>query len=132
MAWPDPTRPDGTASSGGRTADPDSRARTHLANERTFLAWLRTGLTLMALGLGAEQFLEEGLIPGVPVTAILAALLVVGGVAMTAMAGVHYTHGRDRIEAGTFRPPLRVVVAAVTLVGIAGLVALGLVLLLRW
>ena len=31
-----------------RALDVDSRARTHLANERTFLAWLRTGLALLA------------------------------------------------------------------------------------
>ena len=37
--------------------DPDSRARTHLANERTYLAWFRTGITLVALGLAAAQFL---------------------------------------------------------------------------
>ena len=31
-------------------ADPDSRARTHLANERTFLAWIRTSLGFLAGG----------------------------------------------------------------------------------
>ncbi len=41
--------------------DPDTRARTHLANERTFLAWLRTSLTTIALGIGASDFLvDEG------------------------------------------------------------------------
>ena len=46
-------------------ADPDSRARTHLANERTFLAWLRTGLALIVLGIGAAQFVshERQLVP---------------------------------------------------------------------
>ena len=29
--------------------DEESRTRTHLANERTFLAWFRTGITLIAL-----------------------------------------------------------------------------------
>jgi len=37
----------------------ESRARTHLANERTFLAWLRTGIALISLGLAAAQFLER-------------------------------------------------------------------------
>ena len=27
----------------------DTRTRTHLANERTFLAWLQTGITAIAL-----------------------------------------------------------------------------------
>lgn len=30
--------------------------RAHLANERTYLAWLRTSLALMAFGLGAAKF----------------------------------------------------------------------------
>ncbi len=37
----------------GRTPD----YRFSLANERTFLAWIRTGLALIAGGLGCAQFL---------------------------------------------------------------------------
>lgn len=33
-----------------------SVARDHLASERTFLAWLRTGLGLIALGVAVERF----------------------------------------------------------------------------
>ena len=40
---------------------PDTQAE--LANERTYLAWLRTGLALVAAGLGAERILPaEGII----------------------------------------------------------------------
>ena len=111
-------------------ADADSRARTHLANERTFLAWLRTGLSLIALGLVGAQYLERNLIPGIPVITAFGALLVLSGVVMTAAAGLHYVRSRDRIEAGTYDPNARVVVVAVALVAVAGLIALGLVLLL--
>lgn len=31
----------------------ESLIRTHLANERTFLAWLRTAVVLLGVGLGA-------------------------------------------------------------------------------
>jgi len=33
-----------------------SIARDHLANERTFLAWLRTGVTLMGVGVALVKF----------------------------------------------------------------------------
>jgi putative membrane protein len=118
-----------TAREPGR--DPDSRARTHLANERTFLAWLRTGLSLVALGLGSAQFLQQDLVPGMPVTALFAAFLVTSGVVMTAFAAVHYAHGRAGIDAGAFRPAGRAVVVGTALVAIAGIAALALVLLLR-
>jgi putative membrane protein len=53
--------------------------RFSLANERTFLAWIRTGLALVAGGLAAAQFL-----PPLPLThlreAIAIALLLLGGV----------------------------------------------------
>jgi len=38
-----------------------STARDHLASERTFLAWVRTGLGFVALGIAIERFFELGL-----------------------------------------------------------------------
>jgi putative membrane protein len=59
----------------GRTPD----YRFSLANERTFLAWVRTGLALIAGGLACAQFL-----PPLPVRhlreIIAIALLILGGV----------------------------------------------------
>jgi putative membrane protein len=53
--------------------------RFTLANERTFLAWIRTGLALIAGGLACAQFL-----PALPIQhlreVIAVALLVLGGV----------------------------------------------------
>ena len=111
--------------------DFDSRARTHLANERTFLAWLRTGLNLVALGLVAAQLLEQDLFPDLPIVTAFAALLVFSGVAMSVAAGIHFRHSRDDIDAGAYRSNTRVVALAVALVGVVGVLALGLVFLLR-
>ena len=47
---------------------------TVLANERTFSAWLRTGLTALATGLGVERFLG-GVIPDPVIRAISMSLL---------------------------------------------------------
>ena len=41
-------------------ADPQTRTRDLLANERTFLACVRTGATVMVLGLAIAKFGEEG------------------------------------------------------------------------
>lgn len=46
-----------------RTVEPDYRFT--LANERTFLAWQRTALALLAGAVGVVQFLPELGIPGV-------------------------------------------------------------------
>ncbi|KAH9923361.1 uncharacterized protein B0H18DRAFT_1015368 [Fomitopsis serialis] len=40
----------------GRVENTGSTARDHLANERTYLAWTRTSLGLIALGIGVERF----------------------------------------------------------------------------
>jgi putative membrane protein len=38
------------------TEGPDTRFRDHAANERTMLAWLRTGIALMAFGFAIARF----------------------------------------------------------------------------
>lgn len=43
-----------------------STARDHLASERTFLAWLRTGLGFVALGIAVERFSQFELAPPPP------------------------------------------------------------------
>ena len=45
-----------------------SIARDHLANERTFLAWLRTGVTLMGVGIALVKF--NAIISGIFLTTI--------------------------------------------------------------
>ncbi|KAG9746352.1 hypothetical protein E4T50_17084 [Aureobasidium sp. EXF-12298] len=43
-----------------------STARDHLASERTYLSWMRTGLGFLALGIGVERFNQldlAGLVP---------------------------------------------------------------------
>ena len=37
----------------------DSTRRTRLANERTYLAWWRTGLTTLAVAIGAGKIVPE-------------------------------------------------------------------------
>lgn len=107
--------------------DLDSRARTLLANERTFLAWLRTGLSLVAAGLAVASFLPVGIIPGVPYVRIYAVLLVLSGTLLVVLGGVRTRRAADRIDEGaTVSSPTGLWVVAV----IAGILcAMGLPLI---
>src|SRR4051794_25344560 len=84
--------------------DADSRARTHLANERTFLAWFRTGITLVALGLAAAQFLASPGGPSQDLVHVLSTLVIATGGLMALVGGVRYFRGRGEIDATNFEP----------------------------
>lgn len=105
-------------------ADPDTRARTHLANERTFLAWFRTGVTLIALGLAAGQFLTRGVIPGIPFTRGLAVVIVVAGMGLLVAGRRRYLLNRVRIEEGAFQPAATSVQASVAVFLAVGVLAI--------
>ncbi|RAX14736.1 DUF202 domain-containing protein [Pseudarthrobacter sp. AG30] len=64
---------------GGAEPDP----RFSLANERTFLAWIRTSLALLAGGIAVEAFMadffEAGLRKAVALLLLVLALLIGGG-----------------------------------------------------
>lgn len=78
MLWISPRRLEAE----GKTPD----YRFSLANERTFLAWIRTSLALVAGGIAVDQFLT-GLSSGVRTT-IAVALLLGGG--LCAVRAVHH------------------------------------------
>lgn len=110
--------------------DPDSRARTHLANERTFLAWFRTGVTLIALGIAVAQFLGPDAGESFPAL-LLGVAVVVGGIALLLMGRWRYIGSRTQIDAGDFRPASLSVDLAVTVFALIGGFSLVLVLALR-
>src|SRR5215217_5899109 len=81
-------------------ADLGSRAQSHLANERTFLAWLRTGLSLIVVGIGAAQFLnvDRNLIPGLRTVSDFATVLIVFGMLTVIMGRARYMQSRAQID----------------------------------
>lgn len=65
---------------GGEEPDP----RFTLANERTFLSWIRTSLALLAGGVAVEALTQDLFEPGL--RTLLAVILLVMGVALSAGA----------------------------------------------
>ncbi|GAA2790166.1 DUF202 domain-containing protein [Saccharopolyspora taberi] len=65
-------------------SDPDPRFT--LANERTFLAWIRTSLALMAAGVGVEALNAVTPDQSSPLRTVLAILLLLAGVLCSATA----------------------------------------------
>jgi putative membrane protein len=124
-------RGDAGIRAGVKTLDLDSRARTHLANERTFLAWLRTGLSLVAVGLATAQFLGRAGTDDFPVATVLAVLLVAGGTVMSAVGGWRFVRSGRAIEDGTFVPRTGAIVFAVAFAALAGVVSLFFVAMRR-
>ncbi|MEV0806553.1 DUF202 domain-containing protein [Micromonospora sp. NPDC050200] len=93
--------------------------RFSLANERTFLAWLRTGLALVAGGLAAAQFL-----PPLPLRhlreAIALGLLLLGG-AVAVRAVDHWARTERAIRLGEELPVSRFPAILALIVGLSAL-----------
>ena len=115
----------------GQRPDLESRARTHLANERTFLAWLRTGIALIGLGLAAAQFLAREVLPGLPLIRGMSIIMVVTGILMAVDGARRYVRHSKQIEAGAFRVTTRSAEVVAGLVVLLGLMAIVFILLLR-
>ncbi|MHB2026510.1 MAG: YidH family protein [Elusimicrobiota bacterium] len=98
----------------------DDHLNSHLANERTFLAWIRTSIGIMALGFVVEKFalfmrqisfyLEKTGLPRgrAAVSNGYSSLFGIAIVAVGALLGVctffRYKDVERQIEAGTSRP----------------------------
>jgi len=103
---------------GGTDPDP----RVSLANERTFLAWIRTALGLIAVGVGVATFVSTQLERGLAV--LLAAGLIIIGGAVAAASWFRWVSVERAVRAGAGLPPSRV--APVLAVSIAVLAAVAI------
>ena len=105
----------------------DATSRTRLANERTYLAWWRTGLTAVAVGVGTGKIAPElagG--TGWPYVTI-GALFTVLGVAFVAYGFRRLREVEGALDRGGFAPPDDRFVAVLTAVGVLlGLLTLAL------
>lgn len=110
--------------------DAESRARTYLANERTFLAWFRTALALVALGLGAGQFLTRDLLPGLPLRRSIAIAFIASGI-LAVLAGLRrYFRAIRHIEAVSPEPAFYTALVMTALLIIIAILAIVFIVLL--
>lgn len=85
----------------------------HLANERTFLAWIRTSLAIMGFGFIVERFglllREIGMkITNAPIpshySALVGITLTVLGIVVMVVALLNFLQARKAIDKGVFHP----------------------------
>ena len=101
--------------------------RTHLANERTFLAWLRSAVVLLGVGLGAIA-LGTGNTESAALAFALGGITVVTAIVMVLWAYTSFYNTIVDIEKQSYSPPRRLVTVASLLIIIAGVVVLAVLL----
>ena len=112
-------------------------SRLHMANERTFLAWIRTSIGIMIFGFVVERFAipsdsvlstQSGASPGEANSlARMGICLVLLGVAASLLATYRFLRIQKHILEGTYRPSVvRYVLLAILLGAIGVIVAIHL------
>ncbi|MDQ2798405.1 MAG: DUF202 domain-containing protein [Armatimonadota bacterium] len=111
--------------------------RDHLANERTFLAWVRTSIALMGFGvviaklrfLALDGMAAQALSPhnGERSTWLGVAFAFVGLLTLL-FAAVHYQQTRRQIDSGGYQSAHRSIIAFAALLFLLGLASLAYLL----
>lgn len=106
----------------------DLRVTDHLANERTFLAWFRTGLTVIALGIAAGQFLAADDERAISVVRVLSTIVAGTGGLIVSLGTYRYRVNRRHIAHARFQPAG----SSVLLASGAALVTVALAIAFVW
>ncbi len=112
-----------------------NRARDHLANERTFLAWVRTGIATIIFGFAIGRFsiaLREFMrfsgheaSASTGVSAWFGVISIVGGVLLILSGLSRYRESRIQIDNDTFEPAGYIIDIVSYLLGLFGLALAG-------
>jgi putative membrane protein len=90
-----------------------NRARDHLANERTFLAWVRTSVAIVVFGFAIGRFAialrQLTALQGHPIKATgfsvwMGTVSIIAGVVMVAAGLMRYRKVRAQLDEGKFEP----------------------------
>lgn len=114
-------------------------ATDHLANERTFLAWIRTSIALMGFGFVIVKFAlfirqisialgEKGTMPGKGYSAVIGVVMVALGAIMAILAFFRYRNIERQLDRNNYFPS-QWLTAFVTLSIVVGSILLVLYLL---
>ena len=102
----------------------------HLANERTFLAWVRTSIAVIAFGFVVERFglllrqlgLKGSLVGGsIPYSKLLGIIITLLGIALLVIALINFMQIRRSIDEEHFHPGITfaiILTAVAALIGI--------------
>ena len=110
-----------------RTAE--AKRRTHLANERTYAAWIRTALTLIGLGVGIAGYFHLAGNSRVQMFVVLGMAFVVVGALMAALATYAYRKGYASIERGEYGSSAGLTLLLGAIPVLLGLLALLLIII---
>jgi putative membrane protein len=111
-----------------------NRARDHLANERTFLAWVRTGAAIVVFGFAIGRFsiamrqltaLEGHSVRTAGLSVWMGASSIVAGVLLVVAGLARYRKTRTQLDKDTFEPAGFVVDLVTILTVVFGLVLAG-------
>ena len=111
-----------------------SRARDHLANERTFLAWVRTGAAIVVFGFAIGRFsiamrqltaLQGHALRSAGVSVWMGSGAIAAGVMLVVAGLVRYRKTRSQLDSGTFEPAGFVLDLITILTVVFGLVLAG-------
>ncbi len=125
-------------SQGAKPKKTSKKVTDHLANERTFLAWIRTGLATITFGFVVERFglllrelgVKGTLVPVISVhySSLIGVTLTLLGVLMIAVALVNFLHIRRAIDREQFHPPAAFAIVLTILACLIGVVLAGYLL----
>lgn len=113
--------------------DPN-RARDHLANERTFLAWMRTGVALIVSGFAIDRLsivvrqtleVQERASGTGGLWDWFGALAIIAGVFFTGVGLLRYRRTRAQLESGQFEPAGLIIYLVGILTALFGLALVG-------
>lgn len=117
------------------TQNPNSnRVSDHLANERTFLAWVRTGTAIVVFGFAIGRFsiamrqltaVQGHGVRTAGMSVWLGSFTILAGLALVVAGLVRYRKTRVQLEAGTFEPAGFVLDLITILTVVFGLVLAG-------